>query len=232
MGNRRISDDLKDAALRMANKGYATKEILSITQISKSTIYRTQRRKRATGSVAKIQAIGRGRPRTFTQHDIQFLIRLARHNPTLFLDEYQLRLQDGRFLQTSLSTIHRSFERAGINLKHIEKIAAERDSLCRADFVRRVSQYSPASLLCLDEVSKDDRTYSRRWGRAPRGARAEQHQPFVRKRRFSMVAGLALDEGIIAAKVVEGSFNRKTFIDFLQNDVVRFQTVSVVVMYQ
>ncbi|KAG1846152.1 hypothetical protein C8R48DRAFT_569848, partial [Suillus tomentosus] len=192
MGNRRISDDLKDAALRMVNKGYATPEILSITQISKSTIYRTQRRKRATGGVAKIQAIGRGRPRAFTQHDVQFLIRLARHNPTLFLDEYQTRLRDGRFLLASLSTIHQSFKRAGINVKHIEKIAAERDPLRCADFVRRVSQYSPASLLCLDEVSKDDRTYSRRWGRA----------------------------GIVAAKVVEGSFNRESFIDFLRNDVV------------
>ncbi|KAG2128316.1 uncharacterized protein EDB93DRAFT_1071763, partial [Suillus bovinus] len=88
----RISNDLKDAALRMVNKGYATTEILSITQFSKSTFYRTQRRKRATGSVAKIQAIGRGRPRAFSQHDINFLIRLARHNPTLFLDEYQMRL--------------------------------------------------------------------------------------------------------------------------------------------
>ncbi|KAG1906132.1 uncharacterized protein F5891DRAFT_942093 [Suillus fuscotomentosus] len=92
MGNRQISDNLKDAALCMVNKGYATPEILSITQISKSTIYCTQCCKRATGSVAKIQAIGRGRPRAFTQHDIQFLIWLARHNPTLFLDEYQMRL--------------------------------------------------------------------------------------------------------------------------------------------
>ncbi|KAG2132757.1 hypothetical protein DEU56DRAFT_739407 [Suillus clintonianus] len=124
--------------------------------------------------------------------------------------------------RTSLSTIHRSFEHAGVNLKHIKKIAAECDPLCHADFVCRVSQYLPASLLCLDEVSKDDRTYSRHWGRAARGARAEQHQPFVRKRRFSMVAGLALDEGIVAAKVVEGSFNRESFMNFLRNDVVSF----------
>lgn len=227
MGNRRISNDLKDAALRMVNKGYATTEILSITQFSKSTFYRTQCRKRATGSVAKIQAIGRGRPRAFSQHDINFLIGLARHNPTLFLDEYQMRLRDGRFLLASLSTIHRSFERAGINVKHIKKTAAEHDPLRHADFVRCVSQYSPASLLCLDEVSKDDRTYSHRWGCAARGARAEQHQPFVRKCRFSMVAGLALDEGIVAARVVEGSFNRKSFIDFLCNDVVSFHTAIV-----
>ncbi|KAG2128317.1 uncharacterized protein EDB93DRAFT_1069971, partial [Suillus bovinus] len=115
-------------------------------------------------------------------------------------------------------------ERAGINVKHIEKTAAERDPLCRADFVHRVSQYSPASLLCLDEVSKDDCTYSHRWGRAAQGAHAEQHQPFVHKRRFSMVAGLALDEGIVAAKVVEGSFNRESFIDFLCNDVLPITT--------
>jgi fumarate reductase subunit C len=42
-----------------------------------------------------------------------------------------------------------------------------------------------------------------------------------------MVAGLALDEGIVAAKVVEGSFNRESFMDFLRNDVVSFLTLVV-----
>ncbi|KAG1791918.1 uncharacterized protein HD556DRAFT_1220884, partial [Suillus plorans] len=115
-------------------------------------------------------------------------------------------------------------ECAGINVKHIERIAAECDPLHCADFVHRVSQYSPASLLCLDEVSKDDRTYSHRWGCAVQRARAEQHQPFVHKHLFSMVAGLALDEGIVAVKVVEGSFNHKSFIDFLCNNVLLITT--------
>ena len=36
-----------------------------------------------------------------------------------------------------------------------------------------------------------------------------------------MVAGMVLDEGIIASRVVEGSFTRETFIEYLWDDVVR-----------
>ncbi|KZP25006.1 hypothetical protein FIBSPDRAFT_734767 [Athelia psychrophila] len=158
--------------------------------------------------------------------DIKYLINLARHNPTLFLDEYARRISDARLLDISLSTIHRSFSRAGINVKHVQKLASERDPIIRADYVRRIAQYPASCLVFLDEVSKDDRTYGRLWGRAPVGSRVEQHQPFVRKRRFSMVAGMALDEGIIAAKVIEGSFDRESFIEFLRDCLVSFSGTS------
>ena len=46
------------------------------------------------------------------------------------------------------------------------------------------------------------------------------HQPFVRKRRFSMLATLELDKGIIAAQVVEGSFTRDFFLRYLRDDLV------------
>ena len=36
-----------------------------------------------------------------------------------------------------------------------------------------------------------------------------------------MVAGMALDEGIVAARVVEGSFTKQTFMEYLRDDVVR-----------
>jgi len=52
------------------------------------------------------------------------------------------------------------------------------------------------------------------------GMRVEHHDPFVRNKRFSMVAALALDEGIIAAKVVEGSFRHDTFLEYLRDDVL------------
>ncbi|KAH7918731.1 hypothetical protein BV22DRAFT_989379, partial [Leucogyrophana mollusca] len=162
----RISDDLKEAALRMADRGYRSREITNITRISKSTLDRTRRRKHITGSVAKAQAIGRGRTRTLAHHDCQYLIRLARHNPTLFLDEYVRRLEDGRFLGASLATVHRTFERAGINVKHVQKVAAERNPLIRANYIRRISQYPANYMLCIDEVSKDERTYARLLGRS------------------------------------------------------------------
>jgi hypothetical protein len=65
----------------------------------------------------------------------------------------------------------------------------------------------------IDEVSKDDWTYAQLWGCATVGEWVEQHNPFIQKRHLSMVAGMALDEGIIGLKVVEGSFHRKSFME-------------------
>ncbi|KAF8834908.1 hypothetical protein BDN67DRAFT_876565, partial [Paxillus ammoniavirescens] len=86
------------------------------------------------------------------------------------------------------------------------------------------TDYPATCLVPIDEVSKDDRTYSRHWGCSQKGTHVHQHQPFVRKKWYSMVATLALDEGVIAAKVVEGSFNRETFIQFLQEDILPMTT--------
>jgi hypothetical protein len=99
-------------------------------------------------------------------------------------------------------------------------MASERDPLEEGHFINCISQYPAHYIVALDEMSKDDRTYARLWGRAPKGQRAEVFSPFVRKRRFTGIAALALDVGIIASRVIEGSADRETFIDFLQNDVV------------
>ena len=221
MVNRCISDDLKMAALRLKARGRDTlTEILEIVRFSCKTFYNVQRRYHAVGSVAKAQAIGRGRPRKALRGDIGYLIRLAHHKPVLFLDEYRQRLEEYRHLSVSMTTIHRELSRAGLNVKRVQKMASERDPILRANFVRRISQYLATSLLVLDEVSKDNRTYARLWGRSQRGSRVEIHQPFVRKRRFSMLATMALDEGIIASQVVEGSFTRDLFLQYLRDDLV------------
>lgn len=221
MPNRAISDDLKEAMLRMEDRGRdTTSEILKIAQFSRSTLIRTRKRKHLTGSVAKAQAIGRGRPRTLVEADADYLVRLARHNPTHFLDEYNKRLARYRHLPTSLATIHRTFTRARMNVKKIQKMASERCPFSRANYSRRISIYPASYLISIDEVSKDDRTYARIFGRSEIGTRAEVSQPFVRKRRLTGVAALALGKGIIGAKVVEGSLCRESFVEFLRDSVV------------
>ncbi|KAJ7814860.1 hypothetical protein B0H13DRAFT_1664370 [Mycena leptocephala] len=221
MPNRRISDDLKEAMLRMEDRGRdTTNEILKIAQFSRSTLIRMRKRKHLTGSVAKAQAIGRGRPRTLLQADADYLVRLARHNPTLFLDEYRDRLERYRHLPTSLSTIHRTFLRARMKLKAVQKMASERCPLARAGYSRRIAIYPAHYLISIDEVSKDDRTYARIFGRAEVGMRCEVSQPFTRKRRLTGVAALALGKGIIGAKVVEGSLCRESYVEFLRDSVV------------
>lgn len=225
---RNISADLKEAAIRLYQRGRDNVyDISVITGMSIPTFYRALRRKRATGSAGNQNSVGRGRPRKLLRQDCIYLLRLARYKPTLFLDEYARRLEEWRALSASLSTIHRSFERAGINVKHVQKLALERDPVARADFVRRIGEYPPHYLISIDEVSKDDRTYTRLWGRSSIGTRVEQHDPFVRKRRYSMIGALVLDEGIIAARVLEGSFRHNTFYEYLRDDVVRVLQVCL-----
>ena len=74
----------------------------------------------------------------------------------MFLNEYAQRLKSCRHLDVSMSTIHRTLERAGLNVKHVQKLVAERDPTLRADFGR----YPPDHLIFIDEMSKDDRTYA------------------------------------------------------------------------
>jgi transposase len=117
MVNRKISDDLKEVALRMKNRAYTTKEVLKIVDFSRSTLQRAKRRKLLTGSAAKAQAIGRGRPPKLLHCDCQYLLALAHHKSTLFLDEYAQCLEDGHYIAVSLATIHRIFACAGLNVK-------------------------------------------------------------------------------------------------------------------
>ena len=90
MVNCHISNDLKMAALRLRACGRdSVREILHIVRFSRKTFNRAEQRYRLTGTVAKAQAIGRGRPWKALHEAVQYLIRLAHHKPTLFLDEYQ-----------------------------------------------------------------------------------------------------------------------------------------------
>ena len=106
--------------------------------------------------------------------------------------------------------IHQSLECAGLNVKHVQKMAAERDPVLRAVFVHKIGEYPVHYLISIDKVSKDDWTYTCLWGCAPVGQRAEQHAPFVHKHRYSMITSLALDNGIIASRALEGSLMHKT----------------------
>ena len=114
-----------------------------------------------------------------------------------------------------MTTIHRELHMAGLSIRRVQKLASEQDPIKWANFIHRIAQYPASYIIALDEVLKDDWTYAHLWGCSERGTHVEVSQPFVRKHHFSMLAGMVLDEGIVAAQVVEGSFNRDLFLTFL-----------------
>ena len=46
-----------------------------------------------------------------------------------------------------------------------------------------------------------------------------------------MVAALALNEGIVAVKVVEGSFDQKMFMEYLCDDVVSLKWMELFLLH-
>jgi transposase len=217
---RKISRDVKIAAVRLYERGLLDlTDILSCCNISESTWYRLYRLWKETHDVVRDPANNTSSPRSLHNDDVQYLLRLMRANPDMFLDEFLHLLKTNRFVSVHYTTIHRELERSGISHKKLTRIASERDEDARAEFMLRMARYLPEELAFIDETSKDERTVGRRYGRSRRGSRAVKKVPFVRGRRTSTEAVLSLD-GIVASSVLEGSMTKEKFLEFLEFTVV------------
>jgi hypothetical protein len=82
MGNRKISNDLKRAALHLRARGQdSISQITEICDFSRSTFFRVLRCRQLTGDVAKAIVMGHGCPRSLLHTDCCYLLQLARHKP-------------------------------------------------------------------------------------------------------------------------------------------------------
>jgi hypothetical protein len=77
----------------------------------------------------------------------------------------------------------------------------------------------PEELGFIDEVSKDEWTVGRRYGRSKRGHQARQSQPFIHGWRTSTVGCLTLD-GFVSRMSVEGSLTQDQFLHWLEHSLV------------
>lgn len=219
MPYRKIDTGVKIAAYRLYDQGQLRlSTILRCCEISESTFYRMKKLYEETGNIEKPRCLTRGRPRTLHKSDIQYLIKLIQHKPDYFLDELEELLATNRLVSIHYTTVCRELLRAGISIKKIKRIAKERDENVRADFVRRIAEYSPEQLAFMDEVSKDERTVHRRNGRSQKGECAAMKGVFVRGRRLSAEGVLTIN-GMVASKVIEGSFTKELFFNFLEHEV-------------
>ena len=219
---RSISRDVKIAAIRLFERDLIPlHDILFCCHMSERTFYRVLKLWRSTGDVVINQATSLilGRPRRLERDDVQYLLQLVKGNPDFFLDELLDLLKTNRFISIHFTTIHAELVHAGVSRKRLQRIAQERNESARAAFIGRMAQFSPDELGFIDEVSKDERTLGRRYGRSMRGTRARKNQPFLRGRRTSTVGVLTID-GFVAGASVEGSYTKVTFLHWLEHSVV------------
>jgi hypothetical protein len=107
-----------------------------------------------------------------------------------------------------------------MQVTRVQKLAKEQSPIKRARFICCIAQYPPEYLVPVDETSKDDCTYMRLFAQSPRGTPAIAERAFVRGECYSLLIALALDEGVLAAKVVKGLFMHQLFYAFLRDVLV------------
>lgn len=166
--------------------------------------------------------------------DVEFLLGTIQKAPDLYLDELQEMLAQSCGVEVSCATVWRTLQRAGFTMKKITRVAAERSSQKRLEYLARIGQYDASQLVFVDESSVDRRTTYRGHAWSIRGTKAQRKAFFVRGRRFSVLPALSLDDGIIHCEVVEGSFCTETFTQFIDGLLKHMQPYpasnSVIVM--
>ncbi|KAG2050056.1 hypothetical protein BDR06DRAFT_892370, partial [Suillus hirtellus] len=126
MGNRKISPDLKLAAVRLHKRGIlTTREILECVGFSRRTFLRICKLYRETGDVVKPRSEYIGQPRALNIEDVAYLTELVQHCPDWFLDELAGLVQRNHFISLHYTTIHCELHHAGISLKKLRKVAKE-----------------------------------------------------------------------------------------------------------
>ena len=83
----------------------------------------------------------------------------------------------------------------------------------------------------MDEASKDECTLSCEYGYSFKNTFATKKNVFVRGVRYTILPALSL-QGIIAVDIMEGSFTKERFMEFVISNVVcKFSIVKFIINY-
>ena len=110
----------------------------------------------------------------------------------------------------------------------LQKLAKEWDEALREDWKEGLHNNfvgDGSEFVFVDETSKNDLTYARRYGRSLSGEPATLTDVFVRGDWYSLAAAIT-KEGYIAACAVPGSFDTLEFYDFICEEVVSLSSLG------
>ncbi|KAJ2911303.1 hypothetical protein MD484_g9111, partial [Candolleomyces efflorescens] len=225
---RKISQEFKECALSLWERGWDVNDIADILCVSRASIYRWQANLDNYGTI--IRPSIRGAPRIISRIVMTAVHTLFETDHDLYLDEIIYWLAINHNVAISKTALHDNLKHAGLTRKLLHKVAVERNEQLRQQWRDLISGDEVSGegieFVCVDETSKDERTFARRYGRAYRGERAELTDVFVRGDRYSLLCAMTVD-GYIAAEVVEGSFDSLQFYQFIEEQVVGLTTFTL-----
>ena len=101
----------------------------------------------------------------------------------------------------------------------MQKRAAERNPELRDAWIHKLTKYTAPQLLFLDESAANERTGDRKYGWAPVGTTPHEYTPVKRSERWSILPVYSA-EGFLAWDIIQGSWTKETFIEFVRIKVL------------
>ena len=217
---RKISEDLRNRAIILYDRGLIPDDISGLLGISARSLSRWRSNRAAYGSFIPPPTYRSGRPRVLDAEQVLSVSEQLERAPELYLDEIQDWIALTMQTAISRSALAELIRDAGFSYKMLHKAAAERDEAERVEFRDWAHNYVTADMVVTaDESSKNDRTIFRRWGRSMRGTSADMYAGFNRGERYSILAAISVN-GYVATRIIVGSVDSLEFFDFIISDVV------------
>jgi len=136
MPNRRISRDVKIAAIRLHGCDLLRlSNILDCCAFFECTFYRILKLWRETGDIVNPNPSLCGQPRLLDHEDVNYICSLVRANLEYFLDELLSLVNNNCFTSVHFSTIFKELEQAGMSWKKLSHVATEKNEGLHADFM-------------------------------------------------------------------------------------------------
>lgn len=215
-----LSKDLRERIIIWHYEdGMPPVEVAALAGCCVRSVYNVLQLYNRFGATSNPYARLRGRHRTLTTADVNYLHSLLLANPTLYLDELQQQLLDARGVNVSLATISRTLHRLHLSHKNTASPALEQNEMLRAVWQAAHGDIPLEYIVWIDESAVDDRTNQRRMGWAEVGRACVQRATFLRGQRYSVLPALTCD-GIIALDLFEGSVTKERFLEFLHQQLV------------
>ena len=193
------------------------REISKNLNVSIGTAYNIFKLFENTGSVSPTKP-DREDTRILTGHEELCIVGLLLDNPALYLREV-CQVFDVSSIVVSEPTVCRIIHRHGFTRKRIQKIASQRRSQYRGEFMAEVQFYKTEQFVWIDESGCDKGDNIRKFGYALRGERPVYHRLLHRGKRVSAIAAFCTD-GVVAVELTLGTVDGDTFIDYVRGSLI------------
>jgi len=213
-----VSEDLLWRAVFLLIDGHSIRSVSQRLQLHRATVRKAWHLYQACNEV-KTPARAK-RETILNNNDMAYLDHLVEVENNLFLDEYADKLLIARGKHVSISTVYRALKKLGHSRRKLATAAAEASSVLQADFMLRASAYSVDQLVFIDEVSSDQRNYSRKYGWGKVGTKIRSRGVFIRGQRFSSMG--VMDASGIDHYTIEGSFDSESLLQFAEEFLLTY----------